>query len=222
MKNLFKLIIVTYLCLILTSCTAPASEAQEAKLDNPYMVLVNKTNKLPDNWTDLVNFEVGKNSLGEIYIVEEATLRAFEELRADLLENEGIKIELDSTYRSLGEQQDIWDIWSADPEKGPEYCEQYLAPVGCSEHHTGLAIDVFLIRNGEIIRDNDDMINDVRSFASVHKRLASHGFILRYIEGKEDITGYEYEPWHFRFINDKEVAQEIMDKNLTLEEYLEQ
>ena len=223
MEKLFKFITVACLCLALTSCKALASgTSPESKIDNPYMVLVNKTHKLPDNWTDLVNFEVGKNSLGEIYIVEEAALRAFEALRADLLENEGIKIELDSTYRSLDEQQDIWDIWSADPEKGPEYCEQYLAPVGCSEHHTGLAIDVFLIRNGEIIRENDDMLKDVRSFASVHERLAEHGFIPRYPDGKEDITGYEYEPWHFRFINNSKIAKEIMDNNLTLEEYLEQ
>ena len=87
MEKLFKFITVACLCLTLTSCKALASgTSPESKIDNPYMVLVNKTHKLPDNWTDLVNFEVGKNSLGEIYIVEEAALRAFEALRADLLE----------------------------------------------------------------------------------------------------------------------------------------
>ena len=50
--------------------------------------------------------------------------------------------------------------------------------------------------------------------------LAKYGFILRYLEGKDAETGYSYEPWHFRYINDPETAKEIMDKGITLEEYL--
>jgi hypothetical protein len=56
--------------------------------------------------------------------------------------------------------------------------------------------------------------------AKVHAKLADHGFILRYLDGKEDITGYSYEPWHIRYVNDASIAKEIMDKGITLEEYL--
>ena len=53
---------------------------------------------------------------------------------------------------------------------------------------------------------------------NIHKFLSKHGFILRYPKGKEDITGYKYEPWHFRYVG--ECAKEIMNNSLTLEEYL--
>ena len=197
------------------------SPTVDSKFPNPYLVLVNKENKLPDNWLDMIILKPAKNFLGEDFLVEEVALEHFNALRNELLD-EGIQIELDSTYRSLEEQQEIWDEWLADPELGPEYCEKYLAKVGYSEHHTGLAIDVFIIKpDGYHERDNDEMIADVKTFAIIHEKLARFGFILRYPEGKESITGYNYEPWHFRFVGEA-IAKEIYEQNLTLEEYLEQ
>ena len=64
------------------------------------------------------------------------------------------------------------------------------------------------------------MIKEKKIFAKVHEKLAEYGFILRYPEGKDDITGYSYEPWHLRYINDVNIAKEIMNNNLTFEEYL--
>ncbi len=64
------------------------------------------------------------------------------------------------------------------------------------------------------------MITEKEIFAEIHKRLADCGFILRYPEGKEDVTGYGYKPWHFRYIDSPEIAHEIMDSGLTPEEYL--
>ena len=64
------------------------------------------------------------------------------------------------------------------------------------------------------------MIAEKEIFAKVHEKLPKYGFILRYLEGKDDKTGYSYEPWHFRYINDPALAKEIMDKGITLEEYL--
>ena len=190
-------------------------------LRNPYAAVVNKTTKLPDNWLDYIKLVEAQNSLGETFLVEDVTLQHFNALREDLLKD-GIQIELDSTYRSLEEQQEIWDRWSADPELGPDYCEKYLAKVGYSEHHTGLAIDIFVIKpDGTVERDNEEMIADRDTFAIIHERLAKFGFILRYPEGKEAITGYAYEPWHFRFVGE-DVAKEIFENKLTLEEYLDQ
>ncbi|MBQ3429853.1 M15 family metallopeptidase, partial [Candidatus Saccharibacteria bacterium] len=216
MKKVVSLLVAMFL---IASLFVAFAEVPVEVLDNPYLVLVNKTTKLPNDWTNMVSFSVGKNSLGELYIVESKALEAFEALRAYLLEEKGVQIELDSVYRSLEEQQDIWDAWSADPEKGVEYCEQYLAPVGCSEHHTGLAIDVFLVKDGEIIRDNDAMIAETEAFAKIHQHLAKFGFILRYLPEKEDITGYSYEPWHFRYIGNPALAQSIMTAKITFEEY---
>lgn len=216
MKQLISLI----LCILMLAVVANAF-AESKPSPNMYIVLVNKDNKLPDGWSEMIVLSHATNSLGEDFLVEAVALEHFNALREELLEK-GIQIELDSTYRSLDEQQEIWDEWLIDPEKGPEYCEQYLAKVGYSEHHTGLAIDVFIIKpDGYVERENDEMIADAETFATAHEVLAKYGFILRYPQGKEEITGYSYEPWHFRFVGES-VAKEISERNLTLEEYLEQ
>lgn len=200
---------------------SPTLEGKPA-LENPYLVLVNKENKLPDNWLDQIKLAGTQNSLGTIFIVEEITLQHFEALRNYLLENEGIQIELDSTYRSIEEQQEIWDRWSADPELGPDYCEKYLAKVGYSEHHTGLAIDILIVKpDGYVENDNEEMLADTETFAKIHQHLAQFGFILRYPPEREAITSYSYEPWHFRFVGE-DVAKTITENHLTLEEYLAQ
>lgn len=187
-----------------------------------YLTLVNKTTKLPDEWDDMVTIDTTKNSLGEEIKIEHRTLEAFNELRDELMEKEGIQIELDSVYRSVAEQQEIWDYWVNDPDKGIGYCEKYLSPPGFSEHHTGLAVDIFIMKDGKEIRENDDMIADTEDFKIIHQYLASHGFILRYMEGKESITGYAYEPWHFRFVGDPKIAEEITKKGITLEQFLKE
>ena len=64
------------------------------------------------------------------------------------------------------------------------------------------------------------MIAEREIFAKIHAKLADYGFILRFPEGAKEITGYDYEPWHFRYVDSAEVAHEIMDNGLTLEEYL--
>ena len=64
------------------------------------------------------------------------------------------------------------------------------------------------------------MTEEREIFAKIHEKLADYWFILRYLEGKDDITWYGYEPWHLRYIRDVDVAKEIMEKWLTLEEYL--
>ena len=183
---------------------------------NIYLVLVNKKHKLPDNWEDLIELVTAKNSLSREFQVEWAALKHFEALRKKLLE-EGIDIELDSTYRSVKAQEELWEEF--EKTYGREYCEKYVAVPGFSEHHTGLAIDVCLIKDGKVIDDNDEMIAEKEIFAKVHSHLADYGFILRYMEGKESITGYSYEPWHFRYVG-KQVAKEIKKRNITLEEYL--
>jgi len=188
---------------------------QEEKSDI-YLLLVNKKHKLPDDWVEKVELITARNILGREFLVERKTLEQFEALRIKLLE-EGVNIELDSTYRSVQRQQELWEEF--EKEYGIEYCIKYVAIPGYSEHHTGLVVDVCLIKDGIVIDDNDDMIAEREIFAKVHERLADYGFILRYLEGKEDITGYSYEPWHLRYVG-IEIAKEIKEKGITLEEYL--
>lgn len=184
-----------------------------------YLVLVNKDHELPENWEDKVKIITVQNSLGEELQIEDKTYYQFSKLREALI-SQGVQIELDSVYRSVAEQQEIWDAWSADPELGLEYCKKYLAVPGYSEHHTGLAVDIFIMKDGKQIRDNDEMIADTEDFAKVHELLPEYGFILRYPPGADNITGYAYEPWHLRYVGSETVAKEITRKDMTLEEYL--
>ena len=156
------------------------------------------------------------NSQGKEFLVEKEALEHFNDLRSKLLE-QGIDIELDSTYRSVERQKELWAEF--EEKYGRAYCEKYAAVPGYSEHHTGLAIDVCLIKDGQVIDDNDEMIAEVEIFSKIHTFLSDYGFILRYMKGKEDITGYSYEPWHFRYVGIK-AAKKIYQKRITLEEYL--
>ena len=92
---------------------------------------------------------------------------------------------------------------------------------GYSEHHTGLALDLYLVIDGKDVYLNEDMVEYPEIWAKIHEKLGKYGFILRYLEGKEAITGYSYEPWHIRYVNDAKIASEIMEKGITLEEYLD-
>lgn len=198
-----------------SSDTATVTLPEVNKYD--YFVLVNKQNKLPSDWEEKVELSEAKGIEDETIYVEKKALEQFYKLQSELLK-EGIDIRLESTYRSVKEQQEIWDEWTV--EYGEEYVKTYVAVPGFSEHHTGLAIDVCLVIDGKIVNDNDEMIAQRDIFAKIHAKLAKYGFILRYLEGKEDITGYGYEPWHFRYIDNPKVAEEIMAKGTTLEEYL--
>lgn len=215
------------LCGVLAACgTKP-----EEKAPYDYLVLVNKENKLPDDWESVIQLEDAKNTIPEdvelnennaylstdVFQVEKKALAAFRALQADL-EKDGIILLLDSTYRSVARQEELWKEIEA--KKGLEYTKKYVAVPGYSEHHTALAIDVCLIKDGVIINDNDQMIAEKEIFSEIHKRLADYGFILRFPEGKDAITGYAYEPWHFRYLDNKDIAKEIMQGGLTLEEYL--
>ena len=187
------------------------------KKGTDYMVLVNKQSKLPDDWEERIELVDVTNGLGQTYQVEKKAAEAYGKLREEL-SNEGIIIELDSTYRTVAKQQEIWDEFLK--KYGEEYTKKYVAIPGTSEHHTGLAIDVKIVKDGKVIDDNDEMTAETEIFSKIHAKLAEYGFILRYPVGKEDITGYGAEVWHFRYIDSKEIAKEIMDNGLTLEEYL--
>ena len=208
------------ICLLLMmSGTAFAGEDISAE-ETPgidYFVLVNKTHSLPEDWEEKVVLKESQNRYGETYLVEEKALESFYALQEELLE-EGIIMELDSTYRSVEEQQQLWDEWMV--EFGEDYVKRYVAVPGYSEHHTGLAIDICIEKDGVRINDNDEMIAEEEIFTKIHEHLAEHGFILRYLDGKEYITGYGYEPWHFRYIGDVDAAREIMSEGKTLEGYL--
>lgn len=125
-------------------------------------------------------------------------------------------------YRSYETQQELMEnekeLNSDDDPESEDTAEKWVAPPGYSEHQTGLALDFDLnLPEGGKIGINYDG-NGVYSW--LNENCSDYGFIIRYREGKESITGYEYEPWHFRYVGLPH-AQYIEDHGITLEEYLD-
>ena len=191
-----------------------------------YLALVNKLNPLPEGWEDDLETVTVKNSVGDEVEVEVSTYEAYLRMKADLEENDGICLELDSGRRSVAVQQDIMNRFLE--KYGADYAARTVAPPGYSEHHTGLALDLyFRLKNADgtftDVYHNEDMTKPENDgiWDKIHKRLADYGFILRYPKGKAYITGYEYEPWHIRYLDNVEIAKQIMAQpGMTLEVYL--
>lgn len=191
------------------NCTVTASYGDET-LDIPVTVrelqviagctyvddilVANKSYSLPRNYDP-----------GLLPVTEEA----FEKLCADAAE-QGLDIYKGSGYRSYDFQVKVYNSIVSGYSK--EYADTWSARPGYSEHQTGYTIDCNSI-------DNEGFANTPEG-----KWLAEHcheyGFIIRYPEGKEDITGYNYESWHIRYVG-KEHAAAIYAQGITLEEYLD-
>ena len=197
-----------------TTAATTASTVDSAKTDSiDYMALVNKTHALPDDWEDKLETVHMTNSVGDDVEVEKKAYDAYLELKAEL-EKEGVYVDLDSARRSVADQQRIMDEFTED------YAAKTVAKPGYSEHHTGLALDLYLIIDGKDVVENEDMIQYPEIWSKIHAKLADYGFILRYLDGSEHITGYGYEPWHIRYLDNVDTAKEITSKGVTFEEYL--
>ncbi len=181
-----------------------------------YLVLINKENLIKDSYYKYAKLINCKNVLGNTIKIEEKTYDAYLKLK-DYLKTVDIIVGIDTAYRSFLEQQEIFNNYSL--KYGNAYTKNYVAPVKASEHHTGLAIDLAVIINDKINIDPEDLFANENVFLEIHKYLHRYGFILRYPKGKKHITGYNYEPWHIRYVG-KEAATYIYNNTLTLEEYL--
>ena len=212
------LILAAVMIFSFTACSHEnSSESSTDAYSIDYMVLVNKLNALPDGWEDALETTKFTDTAGWDVEVETKAYNAYLGLKEDL-EKEGIYVDLDSAYRSVAEQQRIMDDFTE--KYGADYARKTVATPGYSEHHTGLALDLYLIIDGENVTENADMMQHPEIWEKIHGKLAEHGFILRYLPGKEHITGYAYEPWHIRYIDDPDKAAEIMTSGVTLESYL--
>ncbi len=173
--------------------------------ENSLTVCVNQKRTLSSSYKpkDLVLPNVrAMNSKSSLYMREEAA-RALENL-FDAAEEEGLYLYAISGYRSYSTQKSIYNPYSG-----------YSAPPGASEHQLGLAMDITLAEYGSRLYVK---FGQSKEGIWVKENAHKYGFIVRYLEGKEDITGYKYEPWHIRYLG-IELATELFEKGITLEEY---
>ena len=179
-------------------------------------ILVNKTHPLPENYLDGVELIETVNCRGKKAFVEKETFAAYKKLR-DALSEQGVYISFGSNFRTIEEQKDV--IRRLTEKYGEAYAMKTAAPPGTSEHHTGMALDLSPKVDGEWVTENMALMKPVEIWEKVHAALPAFGFILRYPKGKEEITGYGYEPWHIRYVG-KELAEKVAASGLCLEEYI--
>ena len=130
-----------------------------------------------------------------------------------VLIKDGIHLSGVSAYRSYATQKSIFQRYVL--KDGEEKAKMYSAVPGTSEHETGLAIDV-TGSDGKCAAE--DCFGGTKEAKWLEAHVAEYGFIIRYPKGKTTITGYQYEPWHIRYVG-IDVAKEMVSKNLTMEEY---
>lgn len=185
-----------------------------------YLRLVNFKNKFNDQMKQgfkFVDVDVNKDMNENKEFIETETYAAFKKMQQALLKK-GIKLTLNSAGRTVEEQQEYFDTVAKD--KGLDYAKQEVAAPGHSEHHLGLAIDV-RIRSSNMLSKIITKLSSKDLSKMTHKALAEYGFILRYPEGAEEITGVKYESWHFRYVG-VEYAQEMKKLGIScLEKYVE-
>mgnify|MGYP006278526481 CR=1 FL=1 len=181
------------------------------------LVLVNKDYSLPANYEpdNLVIPDIAFTfeEYHQKKLMRYDGAKAIEELFKNAKE-EGILLYGVSAYRSYDRQRDIFS--SKAMNKGIHQANRFSAKAGESEHQTGLAIDV---TNSSVNYGLSQRFGATKGGRWLKKNAHKFGFIIRYPKGKEKITGYQYEPWHIRYVGIG-VADEIYNNNITLEEYL--
>ena len=180
------------------------------------LLLVNDWNPMPAGYdTELSFTDVGNNEVFDS--------RAADALLQMLAAGSAYDIQSVSGYRSASTQDYLyWRKVQQYRDQGySEYDAQAVGGTvvkrpGYSEHNCGLAIDLGGSGNFSL----ETSFEETEAFAWLIENCADYGFILRFPDGKEDITGVIYEPWHYRYVG-TEAAKYIMENDLCLEEYLE-
>lgn len=188
----------------------------ELSKDDWQLVLVNKQHPVPEDYSF---------TLGTITGSMQCDVRIIDELMAMLeaAKKDGIDLMICSPYRDYNRQTVLFnrkiDYYMGE---GYSYMEAYrIASItvtvpGASEHQIGLALDIVCNTYTAL----DTGFGETKAGIWLKEHGCEYGFILRYPQGKEYITGIQYEPWHFRYVG-KEAATAIMKKGITLEEFLE-
>lgn len=180
----------------------------ETPYKNTNYILINKFYYVDKDYVPSHLKEIDICTKGNIYLVEEAKIN-FEKMCQDG-QKENLKIRAISAYRDYTYQLNLYNKYLIHDTK--ENVDTYSARAGYSEHQSGLTVDL------------DNTITDFNNFESTDEFLwlqdnaYKYGFILRYPKGKEKITGYSYEAWHYRYVG-KEVASYIKKHNITFDEY---
>lgn len=193
-------------------------EQHKDAMEKGFLILINKQSPVdesykPDDLTPIRYFAKDRGESGR-YMRKEAA-DSFHKL-VEAAAEEGLKIVMTTAYRSYGFQKTLWNNYVAN--EGEAAASRFSARPGQSEHQSGLAVDV---SSPSVDYALTDRFGKTKEGIWIAENAHNFGFIIRFPEGKEDVTGYLYEPWHIRYVGEP-IAVEIYTKSLTLEEYLMQ
>ena len=184
-------------------------DVKKADLTKGILILVNKYHYLEKDYIpSSLTYLNEEYAYKDKQILEEVN-EAFKEMYQDALKD-NIKFYITSAYRSYSYQKSLYSKYLL--TYGEEYTNTISAYPGYSEHQTGLAIDIL----SENVKMRD--FKNTKAFAWLKENSYKYGFILRYPENKTYLTGYAFEPWHYRYVG-KQVALQIKDENITFDEY---
>ena len=179
------------------------------------LMLVNRTNPLPEG------YQVKTRALPNGLLFDKRAYKHLVDMIADG-KSQGLSFVICSAYRSMDRQRELFDDQVADErangldhDRAVEVAATKVALPGTSEHNLGLAADIVALDYQKL----DEGILNTPEYRWLRDNSYRYGFILRYPEGKSDITGIIFEPWHFRYVG-KEAAEAITQSGLCLEEYL--
>ena len=173
-------------------------------------ILVNKFYQLDENFKrdDLINIPLMYSYSGNM--ASQEVVNSYIEMQKKVKEELGITLMVNSSFRTYQDQEEIYKQFSS---KGKEYADSYAARPGFSEHQTGLAIDITSTAN-----PTSNAFKESNEYTWLKEHCHEYGFIHRYPEGKENITGYNTESWHFRYVG-KKIATQIFNEGITFDEY---
>lgn len=179
-----------------------------------YSQIINSNNRYEQNNFANLKMKNINNVQGEVICIEIETYKNFKKLQKKFKHETGIDIGIKYAYRSEQDQQKLYEEFCL--KYGEEYANKIVCPIGFSEHHTGLCIDVEVKINNEWVSNNEHPEITFPILERMHRFLPQYGFILRYPK-KTFITNMPYEPWHIRYVG-KKIATFMRIYNLTLEE----
>lgn len=173
------------------------------------LMLVNKFNYLDESYAP---DDIVKVSMQFAYGDNEIKKEVYEKFRSmyNDAKKEGLYLIITSSYRDYNFQKELWDSYAN--QKGDEWADSVSARAGYSEHQTGYTLDIVTYNA------NMSSFEKTDEFKWLQDNAYKYGFILRYPKGKEYITGFKYEPWHYRYVG-KDIASIIYTEGITLEEY---
>lgn len=173
------------------------------------LMLVNKFNYLDENYAP---DDIVKVSMQFAYGDNEIKKEVYEKFRSmyNGAKKEGLYLIITSSYRDYNFQKELWDSYAN--QKGDEWADSVSARAGYSEHQTGYTLDIVTYNA------NMSSFEKTDEFKWLQDNAYKYGFILRYPKDKEDITGYSYESWHYRYVG-KDVATKIKKLGITFDEY---